>query len=130
MKLVKLKTLMILHDEGENLDLLSITDMLPVNVKLNLFKLYQPKHLNRHKKYYSLSSLIKAWDPLKSKRTEVIVIADYELDIVPWIVEDRCVGLIPANQDIAKTVIDRLNNLQVVEFNQNISKYVFRDKET
>jgi len=82
--LMSLEELCINHNGDEDLGILACLNYLPECVTLNFFEIYETEE-SPHKTY-SVSDLIEAWVPHKSKATQIELDAFYEIDIVSKIV--------------------------------------------
>lgn len=84
LELINLKELCINHGGDEDLGILDCLHYLPDAVTLDFFEIYETEESLT--KSYSVSDLIEAWTPKKSKSTQIELDATYEIDIVSKIV--------------------------------------------
>ena len=124
---MSLAELCINHSGDEDLGILECLDYLPECVTLNFFEIYETEESAR--KTYSVSDLIEAWIPSKSKSTQIELDATFEIDIVSKIVR-RSVVIVSTKPDASDELIDKMKSLEALDFDTLNTRIVLLDTET
>ena len=124
---MSLNELCINHNEDEDLGILACLNYLPECVTLNFFEIYETEESPR--KTYSVSDLIEAWIPHRSKATQIELDAVYEIDIVSKIVM-RKVEIVSTKARASDELKDKMKKLEALDFDTQATRIVLLDTVT
>ena len=127
LELVNLKELCINHYAEEDLSILSSLHFLPESVTLDFFEVYETD--GSYNKKYSITDIIEAWSPKKSKATVVELDATYDIDIVSKII-NRKVSLVSTNNKASVELKEKMRGLEALDFDTLSTRIVLLDRET